>query len=170
MFIKEGEYFFLIKKKNINSIKRRTKMLFQFEDPLFFILWLILATIVVFLIMYIAVRLVVSKTKASDKWVLILVLAFIAVLLLPVIVDAIMIVLNFIGNALASLRSAIDNGGENFLGNFAPIIFFLLLLALTKFLVDISWEHALWVSLLTLFILYIIYSLIPELYNFVQFG
>ncbi|GAH83757.1 unnamed protein product, partial [marine sediment metagenome] len=46
----------------------------------------------------------------------------------------------------------------------------LLLLGFTKFLIDISWEHALWVSLLTLFILYIIYSLIPELYNFVQFG
>jgi len=145
-------------------------MLFQFGDPIFFILWLILATVVVFLIMYIAVRLVVSKTKASDRWVLILLLAFIAVLLLPVIVGAIMMVLNVIGEALADLRSAIDGGGQNFLGNFGPIIFFLLLLAFTKFLVDISWEHALWVSLLTLFILYIIYSLIPELYNFVQFG
>ncbi|MBY9019447.1 MAG: hypothetical protein KGD67_00205 [Candidatus Lokiarchaeota archaeon] len=145
-------------------------MLFQFGDPLFFVLWLILATVIVFLIMYIAVRLVVSKTKASDKWVLILVLAFIAVLLLPIIVGAVMTVLNLIGGALASLRSALDGGGHNFLGNFAPIIFFLLLLAFTKFLVSISWEHALWVSLLTLFILYIIYSLIPELYNFVQFG
>ena len=145
-------------------------MLFQFGEPLFFILWLILATVIVFLIMYIAVRLVVSKTKASDKWVLILVLAFIAVLLLPVIVNAIMMVLNVIGGALRDLRSAIDGGGQNFLGNFAPIIFFLLLLAFTKFLVSISWEHALWVSLLTLFILYIIYSLIPELYNFVQFA
>ncbi len=145
-------------------------MLFQFGDPIFFVLWLILATVVVFLIMYIAVRLVVSKTKASDRWVLILLLAFIAVLLLPVIVGAIMMVLNVIGEALADLRSAIDGGGQNFLGNFGPIIFFLLLLAFTKFLVDISWEHALWVSLLTLFILYIIYSLIPELYNFVQFG
>jgi len=145
-------------------------MLFQIGDPLFFVLWLILATVIVFLIMYIAVRLVVSKTKASDKWVLILVLAFIAVLLLPVIVGAIMMVLNVLGDLLANLRSAIDGGGQNFLGNFAPIIFFLLLLAFTKFLVSISWEHALWVSLLTLFILYIIYSLIPELYNFVQFG
>ncbi|HUW89359.1 MAG TPA: hypothetical protein VMV43_02430 [Candidatus Nanopelagicaceae bacterium] len=145
-------------------------MLFQLESTLLFILWLILATVVVFLIMYIAVLLVVSKTKASDKWVLILVLAFIAVLILPVIVNAIMLVLNYIGGALASLRSAIDGGGQNFLGNFAPIIFFLFLLAFTKFLVDISWEQALWVSLLTLFILYVIYSLIPELYNFVDFG
>jgi len=145
-------------------------MLFQMGDPLFFVLWLILATVIVFLIMFIAVRVVVSKTKASDKKYLILLLAFIAVLLLPIIVGAIMTVLNVIGEALASLRSAIDGGGQNFLGNFAPIIFFLLLLAFSKFLVDITWEHALWVSLLTLFILYIIYSLIPELYSFVQFG
>jgi len=120
--------------------------------------------------MYIAVLLVVSKTKARDKWVLILILAFISVLALPIIVDAIMTVLNLLGDGLATLRSAIDGGGHNYLGNFGPIIFFLLLLALTKFLLSISWEHALWVSLLTLFILYIIYSLIPELYTFVQFG
>jgi len=145
-------------------------MLFQFGDPLFFVLWLILATVIVFLIMYIAVLLIISKTKAKDKWVLILILAFVAVLVLPIIVGAIMMVLNLLGNGLASLRSAIDGGGQNFLGNFGPIIFFLLLLALTKFLLGISWEHALWVSLLTLFILYIIYSLIPELYSFVTFG
>jgi len=120
--------------------------------------------------MLIAVRVVVSKTKASDKKILILLLAFVSVLLLPIIVNAIMLVLNLLGEAIASLRDLIDGGGQNFLANFAPIIFFLLLLALTKWLVDISWEHALWVSLLTLFILYIIYSLLPELYNFVGFG
>jgi hypothetical protein len=148
-------------------------MLFQIiniGDPLFFVLWLILATVIVFLIMYIAVLVVVSKTKARDKWFLILLLAFIAVLVLPIIVGAIMMVLNFLGDGLATLRSAIDGGGQNYLSLFAPIIFFLLLLALTKFLLGISWEHALWVSLLTLFILYIIYSLIPELYRFIQFG
>ena len=145
-------------------------MLFQMGDPLFFVLWLILATVIVFLIMYIAVLVVVSKTKAKDKWVLILILAFVAVLVLPIIVGAIMMVLNLLGGGLAALRSAIDGGGANYLANFGPIIFFLLLLALTKFLLGISWEHALWVSLLTLFILYIIYSLIPELYTFVQFG
>ncbi len=144
-------------------------MLFQM-DTLSTVLWLILATVIVFLIMYIAVLLVVSKTKARDKWVLILILAFIAVLLLPIIVGAIMTVLNLLGDGLAALRSAIDGGGHNYLALFEPIIFFLLLLTLTKFLLGISWEHALWVSLLTLFILYIIYSLIPELYTFVQFG
>lgn len=151
-------------------------MLFQIiniGDPLFFVLWLILATVIVFLIMYIAVLVVVSKTKARDKWFLILLLAFIAVLVLPIIVGAIMWVLNLLGEGLAALRNALSqdpSAGHNYLQLFAPIIFFLLLLALTKFLLGISWEHALWVSLLTLFILYIIYSLIPELYGFIQFG
>jgi hypothetical protein len=145
-------------------------MLFQLDNTLLFILWIVVATIVVFFIMYISVIVVVSKTKASDKWVLILLLAFIAVFLLPIVVNAIMLVLNFIGGAVAELRNLIDGGGVNFLSRFAPIIFFLLLLALTKWLLDVTWEHALWISLLTLFILYIIYSLIPELYSFVQFG
>lgn len=145
-------------------------MLFQAEQALFFILWLIVATVIVFLIMYISVRVVVSKTKASDKKIMILLLAFIAVFLLPIVVNAIMLVLNAIGGAVAALRDLLDGGGSNFLTQFGPIIFFLLLLALTKWLLDVTWEHALWISLLTLFILYIIYSLIPELYSFVQFG
>ena len=145
-------------------------MLFQAEDTLFFILWLVIATIVVFLIMFLSTRVVVSRTKASDKKIMIFLLAFIAVLLLPIIVNVIMIVLNAIGEGVAMLRDLLDNGGENFLTHFGPIIFFLLLLALTKWLLDVTWEHALWISLLSLFILYLIYSLIPELYWFIQFG
>lgn len=145
-------------------------MLFQEFDTLIFIVGLILATIVVALIMYIAVLVVVSKTKASDKKFLILLLAFIGVLVLPIVVNAIMTVLNIIGDGIAAIRNAIDGGGRNFLVNFGPIIFFLLLLVLTKFLLDVTWDHALWISLLTLFILYIIYSIVPELYTLVPFG
>ncbi|MFW9771463.1 MAG: hypothetical protein ACFFFB_00575 [Candidatus Heimdallarchaeota archaeon] len=144
-------------------------MLFQFDNPLFW-LGLILGTIVVALIMYIAVLVVVSKTKASDKKFLILLLAFIGVLVIPIVVNAIMYVLNIIGNGIAAIRTAIAPFGVNYLQNFGPIIFFLLLLVITKFLLDVTWEHALWISLLTLFILYIIYSLVPELYQLVQFG
>ncbi|MFX1586852.1 MAG: hypothetical protein ACFFC1_01750 [Promethearchaeota archaeon] len=145
-------------------------MLFQEFDTLIFIVGLILATIVVALILYIAVLVVVSKTKASDKKFLILLLAFIGVLVLPIVVNAIMTVLNIIGDGIAAIRDAIDGGGQNFLTNFGPIIFFLLLLVLTKFLLDVTWDHALWISLLTLFILYIIYSIVPELYQLVPFG
>ncbi|MFX0026173.1 MAG: hypothetical protein ACFE8M_07145 [Candidatus Hermodarchaeota archaeon] len=146
-------------------------MLFQGNETLIFILGLILGTIVVALIMFISVLIVVSKTKASDKKFLILLLAFIGVLVIPIIVNAIMYVLNIIGDGLAQIRNAISGtGGQNFLTNFGPIIFFLLLLVLTKFLLDVTWDQSLWISLLTLFILYIIFSLVPELYNLVPFG
>ncbi|MHA1490120.1 MAG: hypothetical protein ACTSRI_10750 [Promethearchaeota archaeon] len=144
-------------------------MLFQLES-LMFIIWLVLATIIVTLVIYIAVRVIESEHKASDKKFMILLLAFIAVLILPIVVGAIGMVLGAIGGLLGGLRSLIDGGGANYLTNLVPIIFFLLLLLLTKYLVDITWESSLWISLLTLFILYVIYSLIPELYTFVQFG
>jgi len=145
-------------------------MLFQNAEPLFFILWLILATIIVTLIIYIVVLLLESKTKASDKKFLILLLAFIVVLLLPIILNAIDVVLGAIGDALAAIRNAIDNGGFNYLTRLTPIIGFLILLVLVKYLIDIPWDKSVWVSLLTLFVLYIIYCLIPELYTFLGVG
>ncbi|MHA2183122.1 MAG: hypothetical protein ACXAAH_17015 [Promethearchaeota archaeon] len=145
-------------------------MLFQDAEPLIFVIWLILATIIVFLIIYIVILLLESKTKASDKKFLIAILAFIIVLLLPVVLNAINSVLSAIGDALAEIRNAIDGGGANFLTNLTPIIGFLILLVLVKFLIDLPWDKSVWVSLLTLFILYILYCLIPELYTFLGFG
>ena len=145
-------------------------MLFQDTDAILFILWLVLATVVVALILYIVVILLESKTKASDKKFLILLLAFVIVLLLPIILNAVGIVLGSIGDALASIRDAIDDGGLNFLVRLVPVIGFLILLVLVKFLLDIPWDNSVWISLLLLFILYVIYSLIPELYTFLGTG
>ncbi len=145
-------------------------MLFQDTDALLFILWLVLATVVVALIIYIVVILLESKTKASDKKFLIILLAFVIVLLLPIILNAVGLVLGAIGDALASIRDAIDGGGQNFLVRLVPVIGFLILLVLVKFLLDLPWDNSLWISLLLLFILYVIYSLIPELYTFLGTG
>ena len=145
-------------------------MLFQNTDALLFVLWLVLATVIVALIIYIVVILLESKTKASDKKFLIILLAFIIVLLLPIILNAVSIVLGAIGDALASIRDAIDGGGQNFLVGLVPVIGFLILLVLVKFLLDIPWDNSVWISLLLLFILYVIYSLIPELYTFLGTG
>ena len=142
-------------------------MLFQLET-LFFILWLALATILTALILYISVYFVDSKTRASDKKWLILAVAFIAVLIIPVVVGAISMVLGAIGDLLKALRDAIDGGGANYLTLLAPIIAFLLLLIMVKFLVSESWEHALWISLITYFFLFILYCILPELYTFIQ--
>jgi len=138
-------------------------MLFQWESTLFFILWLILATVVVALIIYISVLLINSKTKASDKKFLIILLAFICVLIIPIILGAINSVLGAIGNLIAF-------SGSNYLTQLTPIIGFLIILILTKFLIDLSWDQAVWIALLTLFFLFLLYTMIPELYGFLGFG
>ncbi len=138
-------------------------MLFQGESTLFFILWLILATVIVALIIYISVLLIGSKTKASDKKFLIILLAFICVLIIPIILGAINSVLGAIGSLIAF-------SGSNYLTQLTPIIGFLIILILTKFLIDLSWDQAVWISLLTLFFLFLLYTMIPELYAFLGFG
>ncbi len=147
-------------------------MLFQggAESSLIFIIGLVIATIIVTLIMYLTVKVIISDHKASDKKVMILIVAFLAVLILPIVAGAFGLVLGAIGNLLAEARNALDGGGQNFLTQLVPIIYFLMLLVLVKMLIDIAWEQALWISLFTLFIMYIIYSLIPELYIVINFG
>ena len=138
-------------------------MLFQLDPNLEFVLWLILATVLVTLILYIAVLLIASKTKASDKKFIIIILALIFVLILPIILGAINSVLSVVGNLVAV-------SGENYLPNLTPIIGFLIILVLTKFLISIPWDQAVWISLLTLFFLYLLYTIIPQLASFMGFG
>jgi len=138
-------------------------MIFQGEATLFFVLWLIVATIIVALIIYIAVLLIASKTKASDKKFLIILLAFICVLIIPIVLGAINSVLEAIGNL-------IKFSGSNYLTQLTPIIGFLIILILVKFFLDITWDHAVWISLTTLFFLFLLYTMIPDLYAFLGFG
>ena len=138
-------------------------MLFQLENTLLFILWFIVATVIVFLILFIVVLLIESKTKAKDKIILEIVLAAIIVLIIPIILAAINYVLGEIGNLIAF-------SGNNYLTNLTPIIGFLIILVLVKFFLDIAWDHAVWVSLLTLFFLFLLYTMIPQLYEWLGFG
>lgn len=137
-------------------------MLFQWEEALFFILWLIVATVILALIIYISTLLIESKTKASDKKFLIILLAFICVLIIPIVLGAISGVLGAIGDLFF--------WGTNYLPQLTPIIGFLIILVLTKFFIDISWDHAVWIALLTLFFLLLLYTIIPGLYSFLGFG
>lgn len=146
-------------------------MLFQIsEATIWYIIWLVLATVIVALILYIAVRLVDSKLRASDKKWMILLIAFIMVLIIPLVVGAITTVLGVIGDLLAGLRTAIYPSGQNFLVQLAPVIAFLLLFILVKFLITDSWEHSIWISLITFFFLFLIYCVLPELYNYTGVG
>jgi len=145
-------------------------MIFQTTDPILFTVFVIIATIIMALIIFIAVLLIESKEKVKDKKVLIIVLALIVVLVLPFIRQVVILLLTATGDLIAGIRNLIDNGGTNYLLNLVPIVGFLVLLLLTKYLLDTPWDKAVGISLLTLICLYIIYSVIPELYLFLQIG
>jgi hypothetical protein len=131
-------------------------------DPtVLFIIWLIVATVIVALILYIAVLIIVSKTKASDKKFIIIILAFIFVLVIPLVLGAISTVLG--------VFNEIPWSDGNYLMGLVTIIGFLIILLLCKFLLDVAWDNALWISLLTLFVLFLLYTLIPGLASFLGF-
>ncbi|MHA1295177.1 MAG: hypothetical protein ACTSPH_01090 [Promethearchaeota archaeon] len=144
-------------------------MLFQAESSIMFIIWLILATVLLWLIIYLSVLVIQSKTKASDKKFMELLLAFIIALFLPIVLSAISMVLGSIGQLLALIR--FDGGGNpGALLALVPIIGFLIVLVLTKYLIDLPWDNSVWISLFTLFILYILFTVIPELNSFIGFA
>ncbi|MFX0021682.1 MAG: hypothetical protein ACFE9S_05100 [Candidatus Hermodarchaeota archaeon] len=136
-------------------------MLFQLDPTIMFIIWLILATVIVALILFIVVILIVSKTKASDKKFIIILLAFIFVLVIPIVLGAVSSVLAVFNN--------IPWSDGNYLMLLVPIIGFLIILILVKFLLDVAWDNSVWISLLTLFILFLLYTLIPGLASFLGF-
>jgi hypothetical protein len=110
------------------------------------------------------VTLIETKHKAKDKLWLIILVAFITVLIVPVVLGAIGGVLTDLGNLLRDLMNTIPGyNSHNYLTLLVPIIGFLMILFLLKLLIDLRWETAMWVALLTLFVLFIIFILIPEL-------
>ncbi|MBY8982975.1 MAG: hypothetical protein KGD57_08505 [Candidatus Lokiarchaeota archaeon] len=140
-------------------------MLFQTnEETLIYVLAIIIATVIIGLIIYITVILIESKHKASDKAIMIFLLALIIVVVIPIILAIIAMVLDAIGDPLTQLR---DPPTHNFLLYLVPIFGFLLILICAKFFIDLNWSSSLWIALLAIFFLYIIFTIIPELYTFI---
>ncbi|MHA1729249.1 MAG: hypothetical protein ACTSWY_11020 [Promethearchaeota archaeon] len=138
-------------------------MIFQLNlDPtLEFIIWLIVATIIVGLFINLATRWIVSKTKASDKLLMEFLAALIGVFLVPLIAGAIGFVLTAIGNLPAMLP-----WGANYMAVLVPVIQYLLFLIIIKFLLAEDWNDAVWITLIALFLLFFLYSCFPILYKF----
>ena len=136
-------------------------MLFQIDNTVLFVIGLILATVILTLIIYIAVLLIVSKTKASDKTILIILLAFICVLVIPIVLGAI--------GSVFGIFSDIPWSDGNYLTLLIPVIGFLIIMILVKFLLDVAWDNAVWIALLALFILFLLYTLVPGLATFLGF-
>ena len=134
-------------------------MLFQIDPPIVFILRIILAIVIfiLFLILYIA------KKKTSDNFYLIIILALIFVLTLPIILNAINSVLSVTGYLIAF-------SGSEYLTLLSPIVGFIYILILIKYIIRIPWDQAVWISLLTILFLFLLYTMIPELYSFLGFG
>ncbi len=143
-------------------------MLFQIEYLLYNILWLVIIGIIISLITFALVLRLETKQKALEKKYMMVLSSFILVLLLPLFFGVMAFLLQILGDSLILLR--FDNGGNNFLIKLVSISGFLLILVFNKYLIDISWEKSLWISLLTLTVLYLIFSLIPEFYQFVGFN
>ncbi|MFX1274873.1 MAG: hypothetical protein ACFFBP_16670 [Promethearchaeota archaeon] len=132
-------------------------------DPLYYVIAIIIGTIIVTLVLYIAVLLIESRQRAKDKVFMIIIIALITVIVLPIILGAIGYVFEGLGNVLVSIRYAIDQRGYNHMIYMVPIFGFLILLAVNKYLLDISWESALWITLILLFVLFLMFTILPEL-------
>ena len=138
-------------------------------DPVMYAIGILIGTIIVALILYLAVMIIESQNRAKDKIAMIIIIALITVVVLPIIMNAIGVVFGELGDALASIRDAIDEEGRNYLVYMIPIFGFLILLAINKFLLDISWESAVWISLIVLISLFIMFCLLHEIAdNFVE--
>ena len=130
-----------------------------------FIIWLIVGTIIVGLFIYLATWLIVSRAKAKDKIIMIFIAAFLGIFLLPIISGAI----GYILNAIGSIPALLPWGG-NYMELLLLVIEYLLLLIILKFLLNTEWSNAVWISLITLFLLYLLYSFFPILYTFLRFS
>ncbi len=129
------------------------------------LVFILIASILLWLMLWLATRLIVTKSFASDKKFMLLIAALLTVVLVPLVAEAIMYVLNFAGEGMRLLRNLVDpnNGGSNYIGNLAPIIAFLIFYFLLRILVRMDWKDTLWVSLIGIFLLFMLYSLVPEL-------
>ena len=134
------------------------------SDPVTFIIYLLIASILLWLCLYLASSWIISKEYASNKKLMLLISAIILVLLVPLISGGIGSLLGDVGTLFADLRNLVVKGGSSQTGVFTIIIAFLLFMLILKFLCGMErWDKVLWISLIGLFLLYCFYSAFPEL-------
>ncbi|GAB4305410.1 MAG: hypothetical protein Kow0069_01150 [Promethearchaeota archaeon] len=142
------------------------------NETAMFVVALVVATLLLWLFMYLATRAIVSKPFATDKKLVLLLCAFLIVLLVPVVSGAIGTVLGAIGNLIGDARETFGADLRvNYLVALVPIIAFLLILLLVKLLVSVDlWDKALWIALLALFLLYLFYTILPEIPRYLGYN
>ncbi|MBD3352000.1 MAG: hypothetical protein GF364_10990 [Candidatus Lokiarchaeota archaeon] len=132
------------------------------DQTIEYIIWLIVGTIIVTLLLYLSVRIVVSKQKANDKKFMLVLISLIGLIVIPLLSGVIATLLNFIGQLPLLLP-----WGQNYLTNLVVIFEFLLFLIVVKFLLSEDWSDSVWIALLGLFFLYLLYSFFPILYTYI---
>ncbi|MHA1777455.1 MAG: hypothetical protein ACTSWC_11820 [Promethearchaeota archaeon] len=128
------------------------------------IVYILIASILLWLMIWLAARLIISKSYAVDKKFLLLISALVLVIVIPIVGSGASYVLGLIGNAFAGLRDLITPGqGRNYVVQLVPIVVFFVFLVILKFLAGMEWRDATWISFISLLLLYCLYSLVPEL-------
>jgi hypothetical protein len=119
------------------------------------------------LFIWLATRWISSKTKAKDKLLMIFLLALLMVLLIPLLEGLLTTVFGFIGEVVnwPARQLAFLGGSANFLGALVGIIVFLVFMVFVKMFINETWSNSVWIALLSLFLLYLLYTLIPVLYT-----
>jgi hypothetical protein len=119
------------------------------------------------LFIWLATRWISSKTKAKDKLVMIFLLALVMVLLIPLLEGVLSLVFGYIGDAVnwPARQLTFLGGTANFLGALVGIIIFLVFMVFVKLFINETWTNSVWIALLSLFLLYLLYTLIPVLYT-----
>jgi hypothetical protein len=127
------------------------------------IISIIIATILLWLMLYLASGWVISKAYSKEKKMILLITALIAVLLLPIVSSGAGWLLNGLGGLLVDLRDLIAPSGRNYLGQLVTIIVFLVFMIILKVVASMEWKDTVWIALIGLFLLYMLYSIFPEL-------
>jgi len=145
-------------------------MIFQGTDTILLIVGLILATVILFLVLYIVEMYAESKTFAHDKKAATLLVAFIGVFLVPIIAGAIGYVFGAIEHLINAAQAALGAQQGHYLSALVPVFAFLLFWAFTKWILGLRWDKSCWIALIGLIILYLVWTIFPQIPNSLAFG
>lgn len=128
------------------------------------IVYILIASILLWLMLWLSARLIISKSYAVDKKFILLIAAIILVILVPLVGSGAGFILGLLGDLFSSLRNLITPGqGRNYVVQLVPIVVFFVFMVILKFIAGMDWRDATWISFISLLLLYCLYSLVPEL-------
>ncbi|WP_457558697.1 hypothetical protein [Candidatus Harpocratesius sp.] len=128
------------------------------------VVYILIASILLWLMLWLSARLIISKSYAVDKKFILLIAAIILVIVVPLVGSGAGFILGLLGDLFASLRNLITPGyGRNYVVQLVPILVFFVFMVILKFVAGMDWRDATWISFISLLLLYCLYSLVPEL-------